>query len=333
MDLCMDESATPGIFDIFGSVTLASDTPSAPSTMPAQETEAQAPAVKQPDVSPSKPATENLKIDQTQAAEQPHVETAAVEQPEASPSKPEAKIIKYDEAADEKIKALFNSKTFAKETFEYPFDDKVYKILVVYNPEGLPLWCEGAENPISSRVSFSFSDPIPSSLEIHLLKLAEAQELKSAPVIRNSKDMSFKQSLAIEPVTISPKDKLDTFDGEIRKCLSSKEHVNQVFLYKIQDRIVKARIIHNPSNEPFQRTTRFGNGTKTYTWKHKYGFLLDKPCPKLLSHLQTITDLPLFDRVWNLKISNGEKAELIPNGHDSLTEFDVYTSQDASAGV
>lgn len=219
----------------------------------------------------------------------------------------------FDQSTDDKIKAVFNSALFTKQTFDYAYKNKQYRIFVLNNPKA-SLWSESFNNPVSWDFVMTSSQELPFELVSHLENLARTEARKPnrnnyktdlVTYIRNPNRQDYE---SLEPITISPPNKLDTFDEEIRKCLTSKELVNRVFMYQIKDEVYKVRILYRPNGEDVSTMLKDAlHGNVRFWWSHKYGILIDKRAPQeLISHLEKVFNLGWWDRYWNFSVSNGE---------------------------
>lgn len=191
----------------------------------------------------------------------------------SSPENPitDAKAPAFDEQTDQKIQALFQFKTFTKQIVEYAFAGKKYQILVLHNPENLPLWGgKGYPALPVQRITSAIipKGPIPEALEkqLHQLLPSALRKLEQKPSLDH---LNFQWYNSLVPAEICPENQIIYFDEQIKAMFATQGKVEKTFIYHWKNEIYRVRFETNPSAGMFY---------------YKFRFYFDRSAPDELTH-------------------------------------------------
>jgi hypothetical protein len=91
----------------------------------------------------------------------------------------------YDRAADDKIGKFLKSSEFCRETVQYSYEGDQYELVIIFNPEKLPLRKNTYDSSINKVLIIDTSKSVPSLLKKHFEELCTQSRIELADATFN----------------------------------------------------------------------------------------------------------------------------------------------------
>ncbi len=222
----------------------------------------------------------------------------------------------FDFDADQKILHCVNSSGYSNALIQYHFNNKIYPLAILHNPQTQLLWNYGLMFPESWPLAIVGNLPLQLVSHLQYLIPQLQDDERCYFDVKEVGAISPEFLVSLRPIWLALKVDDPICDDLIQQAFESEDFVNQVFHYLLEDNYYKVRIIHNPKGLTFSSVRKYQleswMDAKEYriSWSHKYGIIVDYEAPKaLIDHLSKLTDASCWDWYFNFKIFNGTYAE------------------------
>jgi hypothetical protein len=236
-----------------------------------------------------------------------------------------------DLKADKQILDILHSKEFSNSTVQYEFQGFLYPILIIHNPNNEYLWGNGNLLSGPSTVSLLLVANVPFELMHDLEKLISSSGvdiLKSYIDFRELRSRN--QFIGLRPVHIGQTIDDPILDARAKEIFNSKEFINEIFYYYIDNRYYQIRLVHNPKKLTYVATRDYRllsiDPLKPITikWSKRYGIFAQYAQPELTNHLGKLIDASYKDWYLSCQIENGTQVTHQPFGSRYIYELDTW---------
>lgn len=220
----------------------------------------------------------------------------------------------FDTAAETQILDVLRSEKFANAKIDYQFEEQIYPLYIIHNPQNEMLWTEGFSD--TENWTLALVGNLPLELVAHLKDLIPSikSEKNSYVDLRGAGEIEPKLFSELKPIYVAKEIVDPQTDAQVKEAFSSKVFVNKVFHYELKGEPYKVRILHNPQGLKLSAKRAFsvdGGPQRGYSisWDYRYGIIVDYEAPQaLIDHLSKLTNASWWNWYYNFQIHNGTEV-------------------------
>lgn len=218
-----------------------------------------------------------------------------------------------DLKADKQIIDILHSKEFSNSTVQYEFEGYRYPILIIHNPNNEYLWGNDLTGP--TTLSLLMVANVPFELMHDLERLITSSGIDVLNSYIDFRELrSRNEFIGLRPVLIGQKIDDPLLDARAKEIFHSKEFINEILYYYMDDCYYQIRLVHNPKKQTYVASRTYRLRAKdpfapiTIQWSKRYGIFTKHAPQKLMDHLGKLTDASYKDWYLSCQIENGTKV-------------------------